>query len=91
MLTIKTKGKSVIMITGDVIYIRPQKRPYPIGQYLKHELSHCLLFQNTNLSAARKMRMQRWVVEGTAVAVGGPRYMSRSEFAERLHRADNLP
>lgn len=78
--------KGLAFVTGDIIYVASIKRPYPMKSYLMHELSHALLYQNA--SCAKKLRMHRlpWVMEGAAVAFGGPDYMGNQEFTANFSK-----
>ena len=50
-----------------------------ITGFLKHELSHAILYQNT--SVLKALRVKRWVEEGVAVYFGNPHhYYHGSEF-----------
>jgi hypothetical protein len=78
-------GYSVKLGSVNVIYIGPnaRKSPYGIGVYLKHEISHLLLHQNT---ASHEMNLeilkQAWLAEGVATYFGGPHYYTKKEFVE---------
>ncbi|MDD5065456.1 MAG: hypothetical protein PHF84_00270 [bacterium] len=69
--------------TGDVVYI-DQPRIVRSGrkepQYIRHELCHSLVQQNTGILKSMRITGQHWVSEGTACYFGGPYYMTRNEF-----------
>ena len=58
------------MFTGTVIYINPtvKKTNRDLKSFLKHELSHAVIYQNTTILKASKMK--RWISEGLAVFYG---------------------
>jgi len=52
-----------------------------LSGFLKHELSHALLYQNTTLLKA--LRIPRWIEEGLAVHYGNPdHYFGPAEFRQ---------
>ncbi len=76
--------KGLAFFTGDIIYIASIDRAYPMKSYLMHELSHALLYQNASFASKLRMHRLPWVMEGAAVAFGGPDYMGNKEFTERF-------
>jgi hypothetical protein len=82
---IKGTGYSVKLGSVNVIYIGATARnsPYGIEVFLKHEISHLLIHQNTP-SARKNMELLRqgWLTEGIATFFGGPHYYERNDFVE---------
>ncbi len=79
------------LATGDVIYITPKLREknFSIREYLRHELSHALLSQNTTIVKSYKLNRVPWFFEGLAVSFGRQRnYFSRQEFQDRAAKED---
>jgi len=80
---IKSSGYSVKLGSVNVIYIGPtaRKSPYGIEVFLKHEISHLLIHQNTP-SGRNNMEILRqgWLAEGIATYYGGPHYYDKVEF-----------
>lgn len=73
----------VTLATGDVIYITPKLREkqFSTAEFLRHELSHALLSQNTTMYCAYKLNEQPWFFEGLAVSFGRQQnYIQRDEF-----------
>jgi hypothetical protein len=78
--------------SGDVMYVTAKKQDAEnLDEYLCHELSHLLLYQNAEPRDALTMHGQRWVVEGVAVHFCGPHYMDREEFLERIEGVTIAP
>jgi len=70
--------------TGMVIFITPKvvEKRADVGEYLRHELSHAILFQNMTMWKAHQMNGQPWLLEGLAVDFGRQKsYLSQEEFA----------
>ncbi|KPL07495.1 hypothetical protein AMJ86_04355 [bacterium SM23_57] len=53
-----------------------------IPSFLKHELSHALLYQNTTFAKARKIKS--WLEEGLAVYFGNPHHYYRGDEFKQL-------
>jgi hypothetical protein len=53
-----------------------------LRSFLKHELSHALLYQNTTLAKAR--RVKSWLEEGLAVYFGNPHHYYHGEELRKL-------
>lgn len=73
--------------TGDALFINHAKMlsgKRNEEEYIRHELSHSLLQQNTGLLKARRITLQHWVSEGTATYFGGPVYMAAEEFRRQF-------
>jgi len=73
----------VTLATGDVIYLTPQlkERNLSTAEFLRHELSHALISQNTSIRNSLKLTDQAWFSEGLAVSFGRQvAYLSRAEF-----------
>lgn len=78
-------GYSVKLGSLNLIYIGANARnsPYGIEVFLKHEISHLLIHQNTS-SHDKNMKIlkQGWLAEGVATYIGGPHYYEKNEFIE---------
>ena len=82
-------GYSVKLGSLNVIYIGSTARnsPYGIEVYLKHEISHLLIHQNTPSSSNNmEMLKQAWLTEGIATYFGGPHYYEKENFVELWKR-----
>ena len=82
---IRGKGYSVKLGSLNVIYIGTNARnsTYGIGVFLKHEISHLLIHQNTSSSSNNmEILKQGWLAEGIATYFGGPLYFEKEEFTE---------
>jgi hypothetical protein len=89
-MNVKPLG-GVTLGTGDVIYLTPRlkERNFSIAEFLRHELSHALISQNTTIRNSLKMTEQAWFSEGMAVWFGDQKaYLSREEFLEKAKTAD---
>ena len=84
-------GYSVSLSLLNVIYIGPIARKSTEGlkRYLKHELSHMLLAQNTSYEKGRLIHEQAWLSEGIAEYFSGHQFYSKSEFI-RFCRMENF-
>ena len=81
----KGSGYSVKLGFLNVIYIGANARnsQYGIGVFLKHEISHLLIHQNTSSSGNNlEILKQGWLAEGVATYFGGPHYYEKNEFIE---------
>jgi hypothetical protein len=89
---LKGSGYSVKLGSLNLIYIGANARnsPYGVGVFLKHEISHLLIHQNTS-SGDDNMEIlkQGWLAEGVATYFGGPYYYNKHEFIE-LWKANGL-
>lgn len=84
------KGYSISLSALNLVYIGPtsRKSTFGIEPYIKHELSHMLIGQNTDgLDKKMEMLRQSWLVEGLAIYFGGPRFYSKDEVRAmfRMH------
>lgn len=81
---LKGSGYSVSLSMLNLVYIGPIARHYSQGieTYLKHELSHMLMDQNTSFRKALKMHDRGWLLEGVAQFYSGHHFYSRSKFIE---------
>ncbi len=81
---LKGSGYSVSISLANLIYIGPTARKSPSGiePYLKHELSHLLIDQNTTFKKALGIHEQGWFGEGIAEYFSGHSFYSKSEFLE---------
>lgn len=77
---------------GNMVYINAKTiaaRNYNEEEFVKHEVVHTLISQNTNLYNDFTLNNQHWVSEGVAGYFGGPYYYTTEEFKE-LFRAKKL-
>ena len=81
---LKGSGYSVSLSLVNLIYIGPnaKKSPYGIERYLKHELSHLLIDQNTSHKYSKTIHDQGWLAEGVAEYFSGHSFYSKTEFLE---------
>ena len=81
---LKGSGYSVSLSMADLIYIGPtaRKSAWGIGTYIKHELSHMLIDQNTTTENALIIHEQGWLAEGIAEYFSGHRFYTREEMRE---------
>lgn len=80
---INTGVGGVSLYIGNTIYINPEpikKNNYNEEEFLKHELVHNLIAQNSAFLTSFIFESQEWFVEGTSTYFGGPRYMNENEF-----------
>ncbi len=78
-------GYSVKLGFINVIYIgaNARKSQYGMGVFLKHEISHLLIHQNTSSSSNNlEIQKQGWLSEGVATYFGGPHYFEKNQFIE---------
>ena len=79
----KINGLGGVTLAGDVIYITPKLKEMKFStlQFLKHELTHALLCQNTTVLKGYKLNQQPWFHEGLAVSFGRQSdYLKRDEW-----------
>jgi hypothetical protein len=72
--------------TGTVIFITPKlaEKHLDTAEFLRHELSHAILDQNTTLWRGHKLNGQPWLFEGLAVDFGRQKsYLTEDEFVQR--------
>lgn len=72
-----------VTLAGDVIYITPKlkEKNFSTVQFLRHELSHALIGQNTALLNIFKLNEQPWFYEGLAVSFGRQQdYLEHDEW-----------
>jgi hypothetical protein len=81
-------GYSVSLSLVNVIYIGPTARKSVTGiePWLKHELSHMLIDQNTTFQKALRIHEQGWLIEGFAEYFSGHRFYNKHEFVELCKR-----
>ena len=82
---LKGDGYSVKLGSVNVIYIGANARnsPYGIEVFLKHEISHLLIHQNTSSHGENmEILQQAWLTEGVATYFGGPHYYNKNDFVE---------
>jgi len=85
---------AVTLQTGTVIWVTPKlaEKSLDVGEFLRHELSHAILDQNTSLVRSFKLNSQPWFYEGIAVSFGRQQaYLSRDEFVARARSETLLP
>src|SRR5205085_8483477 len=81
----------VTLATGDAIYITPKlkEKAFSVAEFLRHELSHALISQNTSMLSSLKLNEQPWFNEGLAVSFGRQSsYVKRAEFLTRAKQID---
>lgn len=81
----------VTMVTGDAIYITPkiEEKRLHAGEFLRHEISHALINQNTSAVSVFGLNHHEWLFEGIAVAFGHQHdYLTRAEFLERAGQTE---
>lgn len=85
---LKGSGYSVSLGIANVIYIGPTARKSSTGieRYLKHELSHLLIDQNTTFEKGKQIHDQGWLAEGIAEYISGHSFYSKNEFIELCRR-----
>jgi hypothetical protein len=91
-LTVRVLG-GVTLATGDVIYITPRlkERNLSTAEFLRHELSHALISQNTTIRNSVKLTNQAWFSEGLAVSFGRQAaYLSGAEFLAKAKDAEMI-
>lgn len=88
---LRGRGYSVSLSLANLIYIGPTARrsSFGIKTYLKHELSHMLIDQNTSFRKALAMHDQGWLLEGVAQHYSGHQFYTRSEFV-RVSKASGV-
>ena len=79
-------GYSVSVSPINLIYIGANARKSPSGleSYLKHEMSHLLIDQNTSFKKAMKIHKQVWFVEGIAEYFSGHSFYSKNDLMELI-------
>ena len=81
----------VTLATGDVIYLTPKlkEKHFSLAEFLRHELSHALISQNTSIRSSLKLNEQPWFNEGLAVSFGRQNdFVKRDEFLARAKQAE---
>lgn len=79
---------------GTVIWITPKiaEKNFDTAEFLRNELSHAILDQNTTLWRGHKLNGQPWLFEGLAVDFGRQKaYLTDEEFALRARTASMEP
>ena len=80
--------------TGTVIWITPKiaGKHFDTAEFLRHELSHAILDQNTTLWRGHKLNRQPWLYEGLAVDFGRQKaYLTDDEFLFRAQTKSLAP
>lgn len=82
---------SVSLSVIDLIYIGPIARKSNMGiePYIKHELSHLLIDQNTTFENAREIHNQGWFTEGLAEYAGNRSFYSKENFI-KICKSENI-
>lgn len=89
-----TRGRAVAaatLETGTVIYVSPKiaERRLDLAEFLRHEISHAILHQNTRLLPQLRLRHRTWFYEGVPVWFGRQQaYLTQPEFLQRAKTAD---
>jgi hypothetical protein len=81
----------VTLATGDVIYLTPKlkEKGFSTAEFLRHELSHALISQNTSIRSSLRLNEQPWFNEGLAVSFGRQNdFVKREEFLARAPQTD---
>ena len=81
----------VTLLTGGVIYITPkvEEKHLHTGEFLRHEISHALISQNTSPLAVYELGKHEWLFEGIAVAFGHQQdYFTRGEFLKQAAQTE---
>lgn len=89
-MNVKSLG-GVTLGTGDAIYLTPKlkEKNFSIAEFLRHELSHAIISQNTTIRNSLKMTDQAWFSEGIAVWFGKQTsYFSEAEFLGKAKTSD---
>lgn len=89
-MNVKPLG-GVTLGTGNAIYLTPKlkEKNFSVAEFLRHELSHAVISQNTTIRNSMKMTDQAWFSEGIAVWFGKQTsYLSQSEFLEKARTTD---
>ena len=77
----------VSLYIGNAIFINPEKikeHKYVEEEFLKHELIHNLIRQNSAIGNNFVFDSQEWMSEGMAMYFGGPNYMNENEFRTQI-------
>jgi hypothetical protein len=80
--------------TGTVIWVTPKvgEKHFDPGEFLRHELSHAILDQNTTVWLGHKLNGQPWLSEGLAVDFGRQKsYLTEEEFIARAQTEPLAP
>jgi hypothetical protein len=80
--------------TGTVIFVTPKiaEKHFDTAEFLRHELSHAIIDQNTTLWRGHKMNGQPWLYEGLAVDFGKQKsYLTEEEFVARAQTQPLAP
>ncbi len=80
----------ISLYVGNAIFINPEpirKNNYSEEEFIKHELIHNLIAQNSALLNNFVFDSHEWMNEGTAMYFGGPNYMNENEFRTMMRNA----
>lgn len=81
----------ITLVTGAAIYVLPtvaERRLDPV-EFVRHELSHALLYQNRGLLDASRIEEVEWLTEGIAVWFGDQKaYITGNEFLRLVPTLD---
>jgi hypothetical protein len=89
-----TSAGAMTMQTGTVIWVTPRvaEKHFDTTEFLRHELSHAILDQNTTLWRGHKLNAQPWLFEGIAVDFGQQKaYLTQDEFVARARTEPLAP
>lgn len=88
---IKGSGYSVSLSRANLVYIGPvaKRSAGGIEPYLRHELSHMLIDQNTTFKKAIMMHEQGWLVESVAKYFSNRSFYTKAAFL-RIYRNKTL-
>jgi hypothetical protein len=79
---------------GTIIYITPKVRlmRYDPGEFVRHELSHAILEQNSSIWKSIRFKQAPWLLEGLGVLAGDQRdYGSWEDFQQRVEKQSVVP
>ena len=88
---LNVRGLGGVTPMADVIYITPKlgEMHFSTRKFLRHEISHTLIGQNTTLLKTWQLNDNPWFFEGLAVSFGHQRdYFSRGQFVDMAARVE---
>jgi hypothetical protein len=84
----------VTLDTATVIYITPRiaERKLDTNEFLRHEIAHAVIIENTPLLALQRLKHHTWLFEGIPVWYGRQRaYVTQEEFRRQALNTDLVP
>lgn len=81
----------VALQTGNVLFVSYEKiaeRQLSEQEFVKHELIHIILHQNSTLGNALRAGSITYISEGVPFYLGGPNYFPKNEFIEKIKPID---